>query len=102
MRHAICTMLTGLTCAVTPLAAQDFPDRPIRMLTPSLPGGAPDFGGRIVAERLSVRLGQKVVVENRAGAGGIIGLELLKNAPPNGYTDHLAADRGQAAVRSAA
>ena len=79
-------MLTGLTCAVTPLAAQDFPDRPIRMLTPSLPGGAPDFGGRIVAERLSVRLGQKVVVENRAGAGGIIGLELLKNAPPNGYT----------------
>ena len=86
MRHAICTMLTGLTCAVTPLAAQDFPDRPIRMLTPSLPGGAPDFGGRIVAERLSVRLGQKVVVENRAGAGGIIGLELLKNAPPNGYT----------------
>ena len=86
MRHAICTMLTGLTCAVTPLAAQDFPDRPIRMLTPSLPGGAPDVGGRIVAERLSVRLGQKVVVENRAGAGGIIGLELLKNAPPNGYT----------------
>ena len=86
MRHAVCTMLAGLACAVTPLAAQDFPDRPIRMLTPSLPGGAPDVGGRIVAERLSVRLGQKVVVENRAGAGGIIGLELLKNAPPNGYT----------------
>lgn len=66
--------------------AQDYPDRPIRMLVPVLPGGAPDFGGRLVAERLSIRLGQKVVVENRAGAGGVIALELVKSAPPNGYT----------------
>lgn len=66
--------------------AQDYPDRPIRMLVPVLPGGAPDFGGRLVAERLSTRLGQKVVVENRAGAGGVIALELVKSAPPNGYT----------------
>ena len=66
--------------------AQDYPDKPIRMLVPVLPGGAPDFGGRIVAERLSVRLGQKVVVENRAGAGGVIALEVLKASPPNGYT----------------
>ena len=49
-----------------------YPAKPIRMIVPVLPGGAPDFGGRIVAERLSLRLGQKVVVENRAGAGGII------------------------------
>ena len=66
--------------------AQDYPDKPIRMLVPVLPGGAPDFGGRIVAERLSARLGQKVVVENRAGAGGVIALEILKSSPPNGYT----------------
>jgi tripartite-type tricarboxylate transporter receptor subunit TctC len=66
--------------------AQDYPDKPIRMLVPVLPGGAPDFGGRIVAERLSVRLGQKVVVENRAGAGGVIALEVLKASPANGYT----------------
>ena len=66
--------------------AQDYPDRPIRMLVPVRPGGAPDFGGRLVAERLSIRLGQKVVVENRAGAGGVIALELVKSAPPNGYT----------------
>jgi tripartite-type tricarboxylate transporter receptor subunit TctC len=66
--------------------AQEYPDRPIRMLVPVLPGGAPDFGGRLVAERLSIRLGQKVVVENRAGAGGVIALELVKSAPPNGYT----------------
>ena len=66
--------------------AQEYPDRPIRMLVPVLPGGAPDFGGRLVAERLSIRIGQKVVVENRAGAGGVIALELVKSAPPNGYT----------------
>jgi len=66
--------------------AQDYPDKPIRMLVPVLPGGAPDFGGRIVADRLSVRLGQKVVVENRAGAGGVIALEVLKTSPANGYT----------------
>jgi hypothetical protein len=80
--------LTTLLCAAAlPQAqAQDYPDRPIRMIVPVLPGGAPDFGGRIVAERLSIRLGQKVVVENRAGAGGIIGLEVLKSSPPNGYT----------------
>jgi tripartite-type tricarboxylate transporter receptor subunit TctC len=70
----------------TQSAAQDYPDRPIRMLVPVLPGGAPDFGGRLVAERLSIRLGQKVVVENRAGAGGVIALELVKSSPPNGYT----------------
>ncbi|NBR29432.1 MAG: tripartite tricarboxylate transporter substrate binding protein, partial [Betaproteobacteria bacterium] len=75
-------------CAVSFSAAQaqDYPDKPIRMLVPVLPGGAPDFGGRIVAERLSVRLGQKVVVENRAGAGGVIALEVLKASPANGYT----------------
>ena len=84
--HASLAALAAVHCLASPAAAQDYPDRPIRMLTPSLPGGAPDVGARVVAERLSVRLGQKVVVENRAGAGGVIALELLKNAPPNGYT----------------
>jgi tripartite-type tricarboxylate transporter receptor subunit TctC len=82
---AILVILAGyLGCEQS--IAQDYPDRPIRMLVPVLPGGAPDFGGRLVAERLSIRLGQKVVVENRAGAGGVIALELVKSAPPNGYT----------------
>jgi tripartite-type tricarboxylate transporter receptor subunit TctC len=70
----------------TAAQTQDYPDKPIRMLVPVLPGGAPDFGGRIVAERLSLRLRQKIVVENRAGAGGVIALEVLKSSPPNGYT----------------
>ena len=73
-------------CGTGVAHAQEYPDKPIRMLVPVLPGGAPDFGGRIVAERLSTRLGQKVVVENRAGAGGVIALEVLKASPPNGYT----------------
>jgi tripartite-type tricarboxylate transporter receptor subunit TctC len=85
MRTASAIVLACAGC-LPAVHAQDFPDRPIRMLVPVLPGGAPDFGGRIVAERLSVRLGQKVVVENRAGAGGVIALEMLKTSPPNGYT----------------
>lgn len=79
---AIACVCVGISAA----SAQDYPDKTIRMLVPVLPGGAPDFGGRIVAERLSQRLGQKVVVENRAGAGGVIALEQLKSSPPNGYT----------------
>ncbi|NBR27485.1 MAG: tripartite tricarboxylate transporter substrate binding protein, partial [Betaproteobacteria bacterium] len=70
--HTMLAALCGAQCHLAPALAQEYPDRPIRMLTPSLPGGAPDVGARVVAERLSVRLGQKVVVENRAGAGGVI------------------------------
>jgi tripartite-type tricarboxylate transporter receptor subunit TctC len=80
------TIALGCTVLLPAAQAQDYPDKPIRMIVPVLPGGAPDYGGRIVAERLSARLGQKVVVENRAGAGGIIALEVLKASPPNGYT----------------
>ena len=80
--------IVGIACIALPVTAhaQDYPDKPIRMLVPVLPGGAPDFGGRIVAERLSIRLGQKVVVENRAGAGGVIALEVLKGAYQAGDT----------------
>lgn len=66
--------------------SQGYPSKPIRMIVPVLPGGAPDFAGRAVGQRLSDRLAQQVVVDNRPGAGGIIGLEALKASPPNGYT----------------
>jgi tripartite-type tricarboxylate transporter receptor subunit TctC len=82
------TLLIAL-CAVllqTGANAQDYPSKPIRMILPVAPGAAPDFVGRIVADRLSTRLNQKVVPDNRPGAGGVIGLELLRAAPPNGYT----------------
>ncbi len=85
MKTAFAIAISCFAC-LPAAQAQDFPDKSIRMIVPVLPGGAPDFGGRIVAERLSARLGQKVVVENRAGAGGVIALEVLKSSPPNGYT----------------
>ena len=66
--------------------AQVYPTRPIRMIVPSPPGGAPDILGRAVAQRMSEALGQQVVVDNRAGASGVIGTEMAAKAAPDGYT----------------
>jgi tripartite-type tricarboxylate transporter receptor subunit TctC len=66
--------------------AQPWPARPVRMLVPFPPGGGVDYAARIVGKHLSERLGQPVVIENRAGANGIIALEALKAAPADGYT----------------
>jgi tripartite-type tricarboxylate transporter receptor subunit TctC len=64
----------------------DFPNRPIRAVVPSPPGGPPDLILRILAPRLSAALGQPVVVENRAGAGGIVGTAHVARQPADGYT----------------
>jgi tripartite-type tricarboxylate transporter receptor subunit TctC len=66
--------------------AQTYPTKPIRMIVPFPPGGGVDFIGRIVGVKLSERLGQQVAIDNRAGANGIVGLEALKSAAPDGYT----------------
>ncbi len=66
--------------------AQDFPNRPIRLIIPFPPGGSNDVVGRLVAKELSVVLGQQVFVDNRGGAGGVIGSQLAASAPPDGYT----------------
>jgi len=66
--------------------AQAYPSKPIRLIVPFPPGGGVDFIGRIVGQKLSERFGQQVAVDNRAGANGIVGLELLKQSPPDGYT----------------
>jgi tripartite-type tricarboxylate transporter receptor subunit TctC len=69
-----------------PLDAQTWPQKPIRMIVPFPPGGGNDLIGRIVAQGLTMRLGQTVIVDNRAGANGAIGLQALKQAPADGYT----------------
>ena len=66
--------------------ARDYPNRPIRLVMPNAPASSADTLGRIVAVRLGEALGQQVVVDNRAGAGGSLGLEIGKNANPDGYT----------------
>ena len=76
----------GVLVSVAAVAAQDFPNKPIRLIVPFPPGGGTDLSARIVAEFLSIRLGQNVVVENKAGAGSQVGLDMVAKAKPDGYT----------------
>ena len=66
--------------------AQEWPNRPVRIVSPFAPGGGSDTVGRIIAEYLSERMGQQFVVENRGGAGGLIGSAAVAKSPPDGYT----------------
>src|SRR5687768_16466891 len=74
---------TGEAAAQT---AADYPKRPVRFIVAQTPGGNADFVGRIVADALGKRLGQQFVVDNRAGASGIIAAEITVKAPADGYT----------------
>ncbi|PZW43667.1 tripartite-type tricarboxylate transporter receptor subunit TctC [Humitalea rosea] len=78
--------LAALGAAARPASAQSWPTRPIRMIVPFAPGGATDVLARIIGARLQTELGQPVVIENRAGASGIIGSEAAARAAPDGYT----------------
>ena len=68
------------------LHAAEFPSRPIRLVVPSTPGGALDVLGRAMSPKLGEKWGQQVVIDNRAGAGGIIGTEMVAKAAPDGHT----------------
>src|SRR5882724_4783671 len=79
---AACLVLVGTGLAM----AQNYPARPVRLIIPFPPGGSNDVVGRLIATKLADRLGKQVVVDNRSGAGGVIGTEVVAKSPPDGYT----------------
>jgi tripartite-type tricarboxylate transporter receptor subunit TctC len=78
--------VAGLAITVSLARAQPYPSKAIRMVVPFPPGGPNDILGRLIAQRLTAQLGQQVVIDNRGGAGGIIGAELAARAVADGYT----------------
>ena len=87
MRLLQTSLLCGVLAAVAPAVwAQAYPGKPVRMIAASSPGSAVDIVARIVAQKLSEQMGQQVIIDNRAGAGGNLGAELAAKAVPDGYT----------------
>ena len=81
--RALFALLAALAAASA--VAHPYPSKPIRYVVPFAPGGASDFVGRILQPKMSDELGQQLVIDNRAGAATIIGLDLLAKSPPDGY-----------------
>src|SRR5947208_9141775 len=75
-----------LTLAAPAFAQSDYPNRPVRLIIPFPPGGSNDVVGRMIGDQLGKQLGKQVIIDNRAGAGGVIGTELASHATPDGYT----------------
>lgn len=88
MSRLTLALTAGLLAAglVVPATAQDYPTQTIKMIISFGPGGGSDIIGRIIAQRMQEKFGKPVVVENRAGAGGMIGNEMVANSPKDGYT----------------
>ncbi|MGZ8203317.1 MAG: Bug family tripartite tricarboxylate transporter substrate binding protein, partial [Burkholderiales bacterium] len=80
-------VLAAVACSATFAEAADaFPTKPIRIIVPAAPGGTTDIAARALADRMGAELGQTIVVENRAGAAGIVGVQAFLAAPPDGHT----------------
>ena len=83
---ALATLACGLVQAQGPAAAQAFPNKPIKVVVPSPAGGPPDLILRAIIPKLTASLGQPIIIENRAGAGGMVGTAYVAKLPPDGYT----------------
>ena len=75
-----------LALAAPATAQSDYPNRPVRLIIPFPPGGSNDVVGRMIGTQLSDKLGKQVIIDNRAGAGGVVGTEIASKAPADGYT----------------
>ncbi len=86
--NRICLTLLMLTLTGTYVdaGAQSYPTRPIRLVVPDAPGGSPDQLGRLLAQKVSENIGQQMVVDNRAGAAGVLAADMVAKAPADGYT----------------
>jgi tripartite-type tricarboxylate transporter receptor subunit TctC len=93
MNHLSCRVVSiavlGLAFQAGSAVAQSYPVKPVRIVVSTSPGGGNDFVARLAAQKMGERLGQQFVVENRPGAGGIIGTAFAAKAPPDGYNLHL-------------
>lgn len=88
LAHRLCirAFLAAALGVCTVIQAQSFPSKPIRIIVPFAPGGATDILARLLAEKMAPRLGQPIIVDNKAGAAGIIGTEAAAKATPDGHT----------------
>src|SRR5215831_10689443 len=89
MAHALrffCIAVLSLFLATVQAAAENYPDRVVRIINPYPPGGSVDVMARILAQKLTDGLGQQVIVENRSGAGGNVGSDFVAKSDPDGYT----------------
>ena len=85
-RHVLQTLGSSLAFGTLPVWAQEFPSRPVKVIIPFPPGGPTDVLGRIVAQKLSERLGQSFVIDNKPGASGMIGADMVAKSQADGYT----------------
>lgn len=94
MKFALKVLAVTLACASTQAGAQikdpAYPAKPIRCIVPFPPGGTADIQARMLFDKLAPRLGQQIIIDNRGGANGSIGMELTARAPADGYTIVLA------------
>src|SRR5258708_1260127 len=86
MRALISSLALALLALPPASVAQQYPAKPIKIVVPFAPGGGSDFIARFMAQRLTTGLGQQVIVENKPGAGGMLGIDAGVKSPPDGYT----------------